>query len=42
MTFGTNKKVALYDRGPRKRASTHMKQSMTGQEKGDILVQLTS
>ena len=35
-------KVALLDRWPLKRGSIHMKFSMTGQEKNDILIQVTA
>jgi hypothetical protein len=35
-------KVALYDRWPIKRGSIHMKFSMTGQENGDLLIQVTT
>jgi hypothetical protein len=35
-------KVALYDMWPLRRGSIHMKFSMTGQEKGDILRQVTA
>ena len=34
-------KVALYDRWPLKRGSIHIKFSMTEQEKGDLLIQVT-
>ena len=36
-----NEKVALYGRWPIKRGSIHMKFSMTGQEKDDLLIQVT-
>ena len=35
-------KVALYDRWPLKWGSIHMKFSMRGQEKGDLLRQVTA
>jgi hypothetical protein len=35
-------KVALYDRWPLKRGLIQMKFSMTGQEKGDLLIQMTA
>ena len=35
-------KVALWDRWPLNRGSVHMKFSMTGQEKGDFLIQVTA
>ena len=35
-------KVALYDRWPLKRGSFHMKFSMTVQENGDLLIQVTA
>ena len=35
-------KVALLDRWPLKRGSIHMKFSMTGQEKNDLLIQVTA
>jgi hypothetical protein len=38
----TTKKVALQDRWPLERASIHMKFSMTGQEKGDLSIQVTA
>ena len=34
-------KVTFYDRRPLKRGSIHMKFAMTGQEKGDHLIQVT-
>jgi hypothetical protein len=41
MTFGTKKKWP-YKTGDLLRGSIHMKFSMTGQEKGDLLIQVTS
>jgi len=35
-------KVAFTDRWPLKRGSIHIKFSMTGQEKGDLLIQVTA
>jgi hypothetical protein len=35
-------KVVFQDRLPLKRGSIHMKFSMTGQEKGDLLIQVTA
>ena len=35
-------KVAIYDRSPLKRGLIHMKFSMTGQEKGDLLIQVAA
>jgi len=35
-------KVALYDRWPLKRGTIHIKFSMTGQENGDLLIQVTA
>ena len=35
-------KVALYDRWTFKRGSIHLKCSMTGQEKSDLLMQVTA
>jgi hypothetical protein len=35
-------KVALQDRWPLERGWIHMKMSMTGQEKDDILIQVTA
>ena len=35
-------KVALSDRWPLKRGSIHMKCSLTGLEKGDLLIQVTA
>ena len=35
-------KVISYDRWPLKRGSIHMKCLMTGQEKGDLLIQVTA
>ena len=35
-------KVVLYDRWSIKRGSIHMKFSMTGQENGDLLIQVTT
>ena len=35
-------KVALYNRWPIKRGSIHMKFSMTGQKKSDLLIQVTT
>ena len=34
--------MAFYDRWPLKRGSNDMKFSMTGQEKGDLLIQVTA
>jgi hypothetical protein len=34
--------VALYDRLPLKRGSIHTKNVMTGQEKCDLLIQMTA
>ena len=36
------RKVALYDRWPHKKDSIHTKFSMTGQEKDDLLIQVTA
>ena len=35
-------KVSLQDRWPLKRSSIHMTFSMTGKEKGDLLIQVTA
>jgi hypothetical protein len=37
-----NEKVALSDRCPFKRGSIQIKLSMTGKEKGDLLIQVTA
>jgi len=37
-----NEKVTLYGRGPLKRGSIHLKFSVIGQEKGDLLIQVTA
>ena len=37
-----NEKVALYGRWPLKRGSIHMKSSAIGQEKGDLLTEVTT
>jgi hypothetical protein len=34
--------MALLDRWPLKRGSIHLKFSMTGQDKGDLLIQVTA
>ena len=39
---GHKEKVALQDRWPLERGWIHMKMSMTGQEKDDILIQVTA
>jgi hypothetical protein len=39
--FWDHEKVALYGRWPLKRGSIHMKFSMTGWEKGELLIQVT-
>jgi hypothetical protein len=40
--FGTDYKVVFKERRPLKRGSIHMKFSMTRQEKGDLLIQVTA